>query len=245
MSLDKYRFLQSLERELLNSPGLTKPLSSDTTNPGVAMASIDNRDMTDESVRRSSPRKYLLHRPTCAQLLLYLALCFKDISENSALLLYLSADGSKRQSRGENTNYYTGGIATAVNSTRKVPEKLDQDQNTLIHTLHPHDLVPFTRKPMFVIVDSNNSIAFKDIPKVFNLPFVCLMSPIEYPSSIKDTTQLGSLFTLFLHSPPKAFAFVSDITQMNTTVWTQVVSLVESIEKLIVDLMDQDPFLGI
>jgi hypothetical protein len=76
-------------------------------------------------------------------------------------------------------------VATAVNFARKTPEKVDQDQNALVHTLHPHDLVPFTRKPFFVIVDSNNSFAFKDFPKVFSQPFVCLMSPIEYPSTIK------------------------------------------------------------
>jgi hypothetical protein len=117
---------------------------------------------------------------------------------------------------------------------------VDQDQNALVHTLHPQDLVPFTRKPLFVIVDSNNSFAFKDFPKVFNQSFVCLMSPIEYPSTIKDTTQIGSLFSLFLHSPIKAFAFVSDISTIEPPVWDQTVTLIETTEKLIADLMEQD-----
>ncbi|ETE59714.1 Protein SCAI, partial [Ophiophagus hannah] len=30
-----------------------------------------------------------------------------------------------------------------------------------MHCLHPGDLYPFTRKPLFVIVDSSNSVAYK------------------------------------------------------------------------------------
>ena len=79
---------------------------------------------------------------------------------------------------------YSGGIATAVNYVRK-GEKSDADQNALTYTLHPQDLTTFTRKAMFVVVDSNNSTSFKSFQKVFNQPFVCLLSPVEYPSSIK------------------------------------------------------------
>ena len=39
--------------------------------------------------------------------------------------------------------------------------------------------MPFTRKPLMLIVDSPNSIAFKHIPKLFGQPVVCLMSPID------------------------------------------------------------------
>lgn len=56
---------------------------------------------------------------------------------------------------------YSGGVATAVINYQRKLEKVDSDQNALIHCLHPSDLVPFTRKPLFLVVDSNNSIAFK------------------------------------------------------------------------------------
>jgi hypothetical protein len=46
-----------------------------------------------------------LYRPSFAQIALYLATCFKDISDNSALLLYISADGSKRQSQSNGNNH--------------------------------------------------------------------------------------------------------------------------------------------
>ncbi|KAJ2993710.1 hypothetical protein HDV02_002113 [Globomyces sp. JEL0801] len=258
LTLDMYRILQSLEREPSTMGGWAKAAAPipqtqqviDQTTSGVGMASIDNSRTQDgeeeRASRRSNPRKYLLYRPAFAQLALYISTCFKDISEHSALLLYISADGSKRQLKGDvKATDYVGGIATAVNYSRKTPEKIDADQNALTHTLHPQDLVPFTRKPMFVIVDSNNSVAFKDFPKVFNQPFVCLMSPVEYPSSIKDTTQIGSLFSLFLHCPVKAFAFISDITQLTPQIWEKSISIIEQTEKLIADLLDQDESLGI
>lgn len=47
--------------------------------------------------------------------------------------------------------------------------------------MYPGDLYPFTRKPFFVIVDSDNSFAFQHIPQYFNQPLVILMSPQELP----------------------------------------------------------------
>jgi len=37
--------------------------------------------------------------------------------------------------------------------------------------LYPEDLLPFTRKPLFLIVDSDNSVAFKVIFLLFYLFF--------------------------------------------------------------------------
>jgi Protein SCAI len=56
---------------------------------------------------------------------------------------------------------YSAGITT---SQRKTNEKgvVDGVNSTgLAGGLYPGDLIPFTRKPMFLIVDSNNSLAFK------------------------------------------------------------------------------------
>ncbi|KAJ3088343.1 hypothetical protein HK102_008982 [Quaeritorhiza haematococci] len=157
LTLDMYRILQSLEREPTSptsksqQPPMAAPpdaadappaamtssaddtaatsvgmeSSSSTTNPGSATAAA-TAGADKVTTRRSNPHKYLLYRPTFAQLMLYVATAFKDITDNSALLLYLSADGSKRNVKGDHV-----------------------------------DVVPFTRKPLFVIVDSTNSTAFK------------------------------------------------------------------------------------
>ena len=48
-----------------------------------------------------------------------------------------------------------------MTSSRKAFDKTDiVDTNSLVNCLHPNDLVPFTRKPLFLIVDSPNSTAF-------------------------------------------------------------------------------------
>lgn len=36
-----------------------------------------------------------------------------------------------------------------------------------------------------IVVDSPNSVAFRQIPKLFGQPLVCLMSPTEAPESVK------------------------------------------------------------
>jgi hypothetical protein len=71
------------------------------------------------------------------------------------------------------------------------------------------------------------------------------MSPVEYPSAMKDTTPLGSLFTLFLHCPIKAFAFLSDITQAMPDAWANAVDHLDETEKLIVGMLEDSEELGI
>lgn len=169
------------------------------------------------------------------------------------MLVYLSADGAKRNAREHDDKGYTGGIATATNFVRKNAGDgaaataatlaggkgtVDGIGGDLVHCLHPNDLAPFTRKPMFLIVDSTNSAAFQNIPRVFSAPLVCLMGPTEYPSSIKDTTQIGSLFTLFLHVPIKAFAFISNITQLSTELWNDCNTKLGLVEKTISDVVE-------
>ncbi|PNJ19608.1 SCAI isoform 6, partial [Pongo abelii] len=53
--------------------------------------------------------------------------------------------------------------------------------------LHPGDLYPFTRKPLFIIVDSSNSVAYKNFTNLFGQPLVCLLSPTAYPKALQGT----------------------------------------------------------
>ena len=93
--------LQSLEREP-SSPSAAAS-SSKTIGGENSAEKQEEQQQTEESVtvKRSNPHKYLLYRPTFAQLCLYLATCFKDISDSSALLLYVSADGAKKSFKSE------------------------------------------------------------------------------------------------------------------------------------------------
>ncbi|TPX50258.1 hypothetical protein SeLEV6574_g01006 [Synchytrium endobioticum] len=241
LTLDMYRMLQALEREPVSGGAAASDNVAKEEAPAVGANIIEDSSEKSAAVRRSNPHKYLLFRPTFSQLMLYTATCFKDIGDNSALLLYLSADGMKRKADDKETAY-KGGVATALSVTSRKPsgaaDATDATALTLINCLHPEDLTPFTRKPLFIIVDSNNSISFQSVPKLFGQPLVCLMSPIEYPAAVKDTTQVGSLFTLFLHCPVKAFAFVSDATQMSADTWTRCVSQIAAIERCVQDLFE-------
>ena len=57
--------------------------------------------------------------------------------------------------------------------------------------LYPGDLQPFTRRPTFIVVDSDNSTSFANIPQHFDQPLVVLMSPQEVPTSFRGMDHCG------------------------------------------------------
>lgn len=77
-----------------------------------------------------------------------------------------------------------GGVPTT--SKTDIHGDSTRDTKTLKHKniqcLYPGDLYPFTRRPLFVIIDSDSSYSFENIPRHFGKPVVVLMSPVELPS---------------------------------------------------------------
>ena len=193
---------------------------------------------------KGSPHKYLLFRPTFSQLFLFLASGFKELPQHGVILLYLSADGSFQSAYQPTTTadelgYDLGGVVTDASvppSANQHPSSGSQrhPQSNIysgpgmrgsksmhfkqLNCLHPGDLYPFTRKPLVLIVDSNNSYAFQHMPRHFGLPLLVLMSPTEYPAPFNDNTK-GSLFTLFLHCPLTALCSISNIIELPETIW--------------------------
>ncbi|KAI9034332.1 protein SCAI [Hyaloraphidium curvatum] len=252
LSLDMYRMLQSLEREPVLGARPTGPPAGDGGGAAPAReAGIDatgtggDRDKNEgseknedgKSQRRSNPHKYLLYRPTFGQLLLYLTAAFKEINDNSAMLLYMSADGAKRSSKLPESvePFYGGGIATGTTA-----RKADKPELAELQALYPGDVLPFTRKPLFLILDSSSSTAFRDFPRVFSQPVVALMSPTEYPANIVDSAQIGNLFTLFLHCPIKAFSLLCSFETLSSQTWDKCLALFTAIEDHIADLLARD-----
>lgn len=83
--------------------------------------------------------------------------------------------------------YDLGGVITSVK--RDVPAYRESTRDAKstpkykeTHCLHPGDLYPFTRRPMFIVIDSDNSFAFQNMPRHFGQPLLVLMSPVELPS---------------------------------------------------------------
>lgn len=96
-----------------------------------------------------------------------------------------------------------------------------------IHCLYPGDLYPFVRRPLFIIVDSDNSSAFQHIPRYFGQPLVVLMSPEECPAPFHDQQTKGSLFTLFLHCPLTAICLISNIIELSIQLWEKAQQIID------------------
>ncbi|KAJ1981804.1 hypothetical protein H4R35_000570 [Dimargaris xerosporica] len=186
------------------------------------------------ALRYVNPHKQLLFRPTYSHLMQNITQAFRDTPEHAAFLLYLSAPGVKTVKADKALDSgFTGGIATrsgkAMSSGDKPSETSELAQ--IANCLHPADLIPFTRKPLFLVVESSNSGAFSGMPRVFNQPFLCLMSPIEYLR--KEYTQLGNLFTLFLLSPALGLTSLTGARELEPADWKAVQEMVVSWEHLL------------
>ncbi|XP_061118899.1 protein SCAI-like [Conger conger] len=230
LTIDMFRMLQALEREPVT-------LATQNTKPGPL-------EPTEKPAKRENPHKYLLYKPTFSQLYAFLSASFKELPANSVLLVYLSATGVFPTGCTEYEGPYDcGGVLT--NSNRdvvngEVVQKKNQAPKEM-HCLHPGDLCPFTRKPLFIIVDSSNSSAYKNFTNLFGQPMVCLLSPTVYPKSMQDQSQRGSLFTLFLYSPLVAFLYVCGLTSLRHGTWEKAQELLQKVYHDIGELMTRSP----
>ncbi|KAG8037980.1 hypothetical protein G9C98_006305 [Cotesia typhae] len=223
LSVDMFRMLQTLEREPRDDPTHihdASPAGRLPFRPGPYPGPENGMP------RRDNPHKYLLYKPTYSQVQVFLASGFKELPANGALLLYLSADGCfSTVKHPEEMGYDLGGVST---SSKRDPEHGKRPSGGKEpHCLYPGDLYPFTRKPLFVVVDSDNSYVFQQIPRYFGQPLMVLMSPQETPSTLRDLRHGGSLFTLFLHSPLAAFCLICNVGSLAVHHWERCQSYVE------------------
>jgi hypothetical protein len=140
---------------------------------------------------------------------------------HGTLLLYISADGYDTHLKSKiEQSYDFGGVKTnnrrddAIESPNSPPISTT---NTLgkksspsitsttnptastkdINNIFPGDLYPFLRKPLFLIIDSNNSIVFQNMPNLFGQPFISLLSPIKLPTVFHGKTKKKQIFIFF------------------------------------------------
>ncbi|RKP40464.1 protein SCAI, partial [Dimargaris cristalligena] len=232
LTVDVYRMTQALEFEPSQSIIMT------SNQPSDIFSDPPNHGAAKEvgALRHVNPHKHLLFRPTYSNLMQNISQAFKDTSDQTALLLYLSAPGVKvTKPDAALENGFVGGIATRSSKSSSDKPGDGSDVAQVSNCLHPADLIPFTRKSMFLIVESTNSVVFKNIPRIFNQPFICLMSPTE--SSQKDTHQLGNLFTLFLHSPALGLASLTGVNRQEPAAWKSALDAVEAIQQHIYTLL--------
>eukprot|EP00093_Oithona_nana_P002451 02451.XXX_20820_18585_1 [CDS] Oithona nana genome sequencing. len=247
LTLDMFRMLQTLEREPQEdmisqlydaspAPGgraAPGPLAGNPLENGAAGAGAGGGPACGGmGPKRENPHKYLLYKPTVSQFSVFLASGQKELPANGALMLYISGDGCfSTKPAPEDLSYDLGGVLL---SSKRDYEQLQSIINSKLtpHTkepncLYPGDLQPFTRRPTFLVVDSDNSSAFANVPHHFDQPLVVLMSPQEVPPSFRDNAHKGSLYTLFLHSPLSAFCFVTNIVDIPIHMWDKCLAYID------------------
>eukprot|EP00794_Sanderia_malayensis_P015914 gene15914-17514_t len=221
LTLDMFRFLQCIEKEPENLRSYKIKIPNGDSQEGKIMEEPIFADST------KNPHKYLLYKPSFGQLITFLSASFKDLPHNGIMMLYLSADAStsKRKSSVEGL-YEAGGVTT--NKRREHTNGKRAGNMKEAHCLFPEDLIIFTRKPLVLVVDSSNSFAFKNMPKLFGQPLVCFMSPVELPEDLKGSKN-GGLFTLFCYDPLLAFCTVCNITDLRQDLWDKCQQFVDQI----------------
>ncbi|KFK30563.1 hypothetical protein AALP_AA7G278000 [Arabis alpina] len=200
-------------------------------------------DMADPMLP-PNPRKAILYRPTVSHLLAVLAMICDELSPECVMLIYLSASGGPAR---ENVAQPENVVGSSRTSKSKLLGRGSQEQKSYksepysngqksssdyydeylwlgprggsgSNNLYPGDLIPFTRKPLFLIIDSDTSRAFKVLNGAeLGEPVALLLSPLksslENPSTDEDTAALnGSQFTFFLTAPLQAFCQMLGLT---------------------------------
>ncbi|KAJ2642706.1 hypothetical protein GGF44_001520 [Coemansia sp. RSA 1694] len=231
--------LEAPEAAILDA--MKQDISGKAKAAGKDKAEAGERDKDgaekERPIRRVNPHKYVLYQPNFSQIQVYLANAFREIGDQGCVLLYLSSEGASTEpldtaSGAEATAHgFIGGVATSRRSSGEAAK--DRSVEQLVNTVHPADLVPYTRKPFFLIVESESSSAYKDMPNLFNQPLLCLLSPTQYPIASSS----GSIYTFFLHSPIVAFCVVSQITSMAAEQWAEVETLFNEFEDLALELL--------
>eukprot|EP01105_Mastigella_eilhardi_P023582 TRINITY_DN598_c0_g1_i1.p1 TRINITY_DN598_c0_g1~~TRINITY_DN598_c0_g1_i1.p1 ORF type:complete len:805 (+),score=200.08 TRINITY_DN598_c0_g1_i1:88-2502(+) len=196
LTIDMLHMLHALEY----TPSKSAP------NPAASMRTLlPEQGQSDSALQ--NPQKFLLYRPSLSYLLSNIATVFSDMQPHRAMLLYISADhrappdgasgkaGAELFSRGGLGMGHGGGSDGACPGV-----------------FTPGDLLPFTRKPLMLVVDSNNPAPFTEaLPVgVFGAePFLCLAAPTKV-ETLSGTNGSGSgLFSLFMSAPLAALCVMT------------------------------------
>ncbi|CAA6658851.1 unnamed protein product [Spirodela intermedia] len=248
LTLDTYRMSQCLEWELDGSIYQTNAGDStdnssfnDYSGASGAIKMKFSSDMADPSLP-PNPRKSILYRPSVSHLIAVIAAICEELSPDSIMLLYISASGRVDQSVASqkynpgasrnpsiaNASRYKSDNPSSDDSPRSKDQRDTSASGLLLGSqgkrglnwLYPSDLIPFTRSPLFLIIDSDNSHAFKALHgSDRGEPAVLLLSPRRSTPDAQfaaSPTTNRSQFTLFLTSPLQAFCQLvglSDVDQ--------------------------------
>ncbi|KAG2643995.1 hypothetical protein PVAP13_2KG398000 [Panicum virgatum] len=176
LTLDTFRMLQCLEWEPTGSYQIAaKELTengtvSDQSGPSGLIDIHLSAEISDGGLP-SNPQKAIIYHPTVSHLLAVLATICEELSQDSILLIYISASGSAEQNMA--SQKYASSSSSHARAASFPIDKPNSHMSSDNHlwlgprgsggpnNLYPEDLIPFTRYPLFLVIDSENSHAFK------------------------------------------------------------------------------------
>ncbi|XP_054807751.1 uncharacterized protein LOC129309974 isoform X2 [Prosopis cineraria] len=190
LTLDTYRMMQCLEWEPSGSfyqKPIVKPIENGDSVDHSGTSGLINMnlaaDVTDPNVPPNA-RKAVLYRPSVTHLIAVMAAICEELPPDSVVLVYLSASGKAGYNNAHQLENSGGSLkhsrhkvlsqtSQELSSDSQINGKRESNSYYDNHlwfgpkgsegsnNLYPGDLIPFTRKPLFFIVDSDNSHAFK------------------------------------------------------------------------------------
>ncbi|KAM0843772.1 hypothetical protein ACQ4PT_057487 [Festuca glaucescens] len=229
LTLDTFRMLQCLEWEPTGSYQIAvKELTengtmSDQSGPSGLIDIHLSTEISDGNLP-SNPQKAIIYHPTVSHLIAVLATICEELSQDSILLIYISASGFPDQNAFQKYASSSSSSARSASafSTDKPNSNTGSDSHLWLgprgnggpNNLYPEDLIPFTRYPLFLVIDSENSHAFKAIHNAEKgEPAALLLSPrIASAMPGAESVCNGGQFTYFLTAPMQAFCQLAGIT---------------------------------
>eukprot|EP00268_Persea_americana_P056583 TRINITY_DN6693_c0_g1_i2.p1 TRINITY_DN6693_c0_g1~~TRINITY_DN6693_c0_g1_i2.p1 ORF type:complete len:570 (+),score=81.38 TRINITY_DN6693_c0_g1_i2:137-1846(+) len=248
LTLDTFRMLQCLEWEPSGTFYQMRTKESNSNGAFTDQSGLIDinlaADMTDPTLP-PNPRKAILYHPSVTHLISVLALICEELPHDRIMLMYISASGKAGQniacqkeisralknSSNLNTLSHTfrhhnsslhkplahdkGDSADCCGSCLYLGSRGNEGSNNL----YPGDIIPFTRKPLFLIIDSDCSHAFKVIHGEERGEKAALLlsheSPVFHSPSSADPMQNGSQFTFFLTAPLQAFCQLAGLSTLD------------------------------
>lgn len=237
LSLDTFRMLQCLEWEpsgAFHKKRPVQPYQNGTMNDYSGTSGLIDMnlamDMTDPSLPQN-PRKAVLYRPSVAHLTAVIATICEELPADSIFFIYISASGNTGHSNLSQTDSSGGSRKSSKKAYSEsshedsIPEAYVADNKDSLYpnsgyislaptgnggpnNLYPGDIIPFTRRPLFFIIDSDNSHAFKVLHgSERGEAAALLLSPLRpmFKNLSSTNTRNGSQFTFFLTAPVLAF----------------------------------------
>ncbi|KAI9598912.1 protein SCAI [Syncephalis fuscata] len=237
LTVDVYRMIQILEQWIPpeRHEEARASIINDVNQLNGIMPAVSATGVAPPTPLKN-PHKYILFKPTFSQLNTHIATAFQETNVNTALLIFLSADGVSAIAKKPELDLldYRGGIGT----TSRIENWTTEDSPSW-SCLHPGDLRSFTRKPLFLVIESDNSIAYRALIPLFGQPLLCLLSPTKYPN--KEVNRYGSLYTIFLYSPLLGFALIANIQETAQENWTMALHQLARLEHSVIEALSNNP----